>query len=157
MPVLHTSHGKGAAGEVAETRLYSGWQRRGGLAERKRVAAGRCAEHAAVLAAELRGAVVADRESDTGDVPGFGEEPGPGFVQADLLLELDGCHRGEGPEVAVEGSDAHRRERGEILDAQGLIVMAAIHGAQPGMRGIHPLEGEESPVGRKQDQTMSHD
>src|SRR5205807_3234508 len=104
---------------------YSGWQRRGGLAERDRVAAGRCAEHAAVLAAELGGAVVADRESSAGNVTGFGEEPGPGFVQADLLLELDGCHRGEGPEVAVEGGDAHRRQRGEILDAQGLVVMAA--------------------------------
>ena len=42
-------------GRGRRPRRCSGWQRRGGLAERARVAAGRCAEHAAVLAAELGG------------------------------------------------------------------------------------------------------
>jgi hypothetical protein len=57
----------------------------GRLAQCERVAARRHAEHAPVLAAELRGAVVADREADTGDVPRLGEEPRPRLVQADLL------------------------------------------------------------------------
>jgi aryl-alcohol dehydrogenase-like predicted oxidoreductase len=45
---VHDDGGRGR-----RPRRYSGWQRRGGLAERERVAAGRCAEHAAVPAAEL--------------------------------------------------------------------------------------------------------
>jgi len=95
------------------------------VAERPRVAAGRHAEHAPVLAAELRGAVVADREADAGDVARLSEEPCPCFAQADLLLELDRRHRGHRAEVAVERRDTHRRQRREFLDAQRLVVVAA--------------------------------
>src|SRR5438105_4936719 len=68
---------------------------RAGLAQSERVAARRRAEHPAVLPAELRWAVVADREADAGDIPRFGDEPCPRLVQADLLLELDRRHRGD--------------------------------------------------------------
>jgi hypothetical protein len=37
------------------------------------MAAGRYAEESAVLAAELRGAVIADRVSRAGDIPGVGQ------------------------------------------------------------------------------------
>ncbi|HEX3830388.1 MAG TPA: hypothetical protein VHW04_00385 [Solirubrobacteraceae bacterium] len=48
-------------------------RQRGRFAQRERVAARRPAEQAAVLEAELRGAVVADREADAGDVSGLGD------------------------------------------------------------------------------------
>jgi hypothetical protein len=56
-------------------------------------------------------------------------------VQADLLLVLDGSHRGQRAEVTVEGGDAHRRQRGEVLDAQRLVVVAADPGNRPGQVG----------------------
>ena len=97
----------------------------GGLAQRERVVAGRHAEHAAVFAAELRGAVVADGVSDAGDVVRVGEESRPCLAQADLLLVLDRRHRRDRAEVAVERRDAHRRELGELIDPQRLVVVDA--------------------------------
>jgi len=44
------------------------------------------------LAAERRGAVVADGKADAGDVTGLGKEPRPCLAQADLLLVLDRRH-----------------------------------------------------------------
>jgi hypothetical protein len=69
------------------------------------------APKSAVLAAELRRAVAADREADAGDVSRLGQEPRPRFVQADLLLELDRCHRADRAELAPAALPA-RKENG---------------------------------------------
>src|SRR5271156_135644 len=61
------------------------------------------AERFAVFAAELRGALVADQIADLRDIRRLGHEQGTRFLQPDLLLELDRCHRRRGAEVPVKG------------------------------------------------------
>jgi hypothetical protein len=75
----------------ADQRLRSLDRRKHGcLAQCERVAAWRHAEHAPVLAAELRRAVVADREADAGDVPPLGEEEPPAAaIRSHNLLDAD--------------------------------------------------------------------
>jgi hypothetical protein len=111
------------------------------------VAARRHAEHAPVLPAELRRAAVADRVPGSRDVTGIGQQPGPGLVQPDLLLELDGRQRGQRAEVKVKGRDAHRRERGQIRHPQRLVVMAADPADRPRQLGQAAVGETDLPQG----------
>ena len=70
------------AGLARLSRVRMTLLRQAGLAGSGGVSAGRCAEHAAILAAELGGVVVADGVGDAGDVVGIGGEPGAGLVEA---------------------------------------------------------------------------
>src|SRR6202171_1746610 len=100
-------------------------QQRGPLTQCECVAARWRTEHSTVLAAELRGAVVAHREANAGGVPRVGNQPRTCLVQADLLLKLDRRHRCDCAEMAVERRNAHGRERCKFLNAQRLVVVDA--------------------------------
>jgi Aldo/keto reductase family len=87
-----------------------------GRADALCVSARRGAEQAAVLAAELGRAVIADRVRDLRDVVAAGDQRQPGPLEPDRLLVLDRGHVGDRPEVPVEGRFAHPGERGELPD-----------------------------------------
>src|SRR6185437_10963733 len=93
-----------------DVRLYSCVAQPGG------VLAGRRAELAAVLAAELRRAVVADGMSDLGDAAGIRHQGEPRLLEANGLLVLDRRHAGHRAEVTMERSRTHARHAGELLD-----------------------------------------
>src|ERR1700716_962401 len=100
-------------------------QQCGPLTQRECVAARWRTEHSTVLAAELRGAVGAPCEANSGGVPRIGNKPHPCLVQADLLLKLDRRHRCDRAEVAVERRHAHGRERRKFLNSHRLVVGSA--------------------------------
>jgi hypothetical protein len=54
-----------------------------------------------------------------------GGEEEPRLLEADLLLELDRAHRGDGLEVAVERRDAHAGHPRGVLHAERLRVVVA--------------------------------
>src|SRR2546426_12815575 len=91
-------------------------------AETVRVASRWKPELASVLAAELRGAVVAHPVSDGGDVVCPGEQQQARLLETDLLLKLDRAQRGNGVEVAVERGRAHAAGAGEVFDAKRFVV-----------------------------------
>jgi methylmalonyl-CoA/ethylmalonyl-CoA epimerase len=66
------------------------------------VAAGRVAEQAPVLAAELGRAGVADQRAHPGDIAGSRDEQRTRLLQADPLLELQRAHRGDGAKALME-------------------------------------------------------
>lgn len=65
---------------------------------------------------------MADAPADPGDIAQVGGERQPDLLQPDPLLELDGAHRGDRLEVAVEGGDAHAGRACHVLDPEGLPV-----------------------------------
>ena len=67
----------------------------------------RRAEQAAVLAAELGWALVADLECRAGGVLVFGQHEPPSLVQAYPFLVLERAHGRHGPEMVVECGRAH--------------------------------------------------
>ena len=54
------------------------------------ILAGRRAKQPPILSAELRGTVIPHGKTDSGDVLRRQQEPGAGFLQAYLLLKLEG-------------------------------------------------------------------
>ncbi len=98
------------------------------LAQRLDVADGGLAEEAAVLAAELADAFVADFVSGAGGVESIHEHALSRGLQAKLLLILERAHGGECAELMMEGGDSHARNRGELLHVE----RAGEVGAEPG-------------------------
>ena len=80
---------------------------------------------AAVFAAELGRAVVADEMSDAGDVVGPRQQQRPGLLQPDPLLELERAHRGHGAEVAMEGEGLMPRAEARSSMRMGSRVVLA--------------------------------
>ena len=77
-------------------------------------------EQAAVLAAELRGALVADLERGSGRIQALREHQLPCFIQPQSLLELQRAHGCQRPEVMMEARDAHPAVRRQVIDTDRL-------------------------------------
>src|SRR5690606_1001897 len=84
------------------------------------IPARRLTELPAVLAAELAGTVVADREADPGDVATVVQKAVASLLKADLLLVLQRAHRGHRLEVPMKRGFAHPSQFSQILDAHRL-------------------------------------
>ena len=107
---------------VVEGRLGSG---RGDATQARGIASRRSPELAAVVAAELRRAVVADGVARAGDVVGLGEQQQARLLQADALLEL---RSGSSPSPSGSCGGRPRRSSppaGEVLDREALRVVVA--------------------------------
>ncbi|CPJ33807.1 Uncharacterised protein [Bordetella pertussis] len=83
------------------------------------------AAQAAVFAAELRRAFVADPVGGRAGVQGFGHHQPVRLVQAQLLLVLQRAERGDGLEMVMQRRHAHVDGRGQVFHAQRLRVVPA--------------------------------
>ena len=108
---------------------------RGGLPQPLHVARRRRAEEPLVLAGELRGVAVAHPVAGTRDVEVLAEHEAARFLEAHSLLELQGAHRRDRPEVVVEARDAHPDLPGYVLDPKRPVEVLA-----------EPLEGPDDAV-----------
>src|SRR4051794_375287 len=101
-------------------------------------------EQPLVLPAELRGVVVADAVAGAGGVEVLAEEEAAGFLEAELLLELQGAHRRHRLEMVVESRDAHPELPRQPLDAQRLVEIPAqpFDGLRDVRDGIGPAAEE---------------
>src|SRR5512139_2351966 len=88
------------------------------------VAQRRCAEQAAVLAAELGRALITDPERGGRRILILGKQQPPRFVQAQPFLVLQRAHGRHLPEMMVEGRCAHIDLAGEIFYSQWLCEVA---------------------------------
>ena len=86
---------------------------------------GRLAKRLLVHPAEVRPIVVAHAVSGGRGIGIAGEEESPGLLQAELPLELQRAHRGDGLEVMVEARDAHPDLPGEAGHVDRLVVVLA--------------------------------
>jgi len=77
---------------------------------------------------------IVDR-SDGGGVDGFSQQQAPGFLQADVLLVLQGAHGRHGLEVVVQRRGAHVHPVGQGVDGQGLVEVV-----------LEPADGPGHPV-----------
>src|SRR3990167_2464721 len=93
------------------------------VSETSQVAQWRCTEQAAVFAAELRRAFIADPVTCRGGFQAFAEHQAPRFLQAQLLLILQGAEGGDCLEAVVQGRGAEVDLTGQVLDTQGLVEM----------------------------------
>src|SRR5215213_4920732 len=82
------------------------------------VAHRRRAAHSRVLAGEVRGVRVAHSVAGARGVEILTEHETAGLLKAHLLLELQGTHRGDRPEVVVESRDAHSELPGDVFDPE---------------------------------------
>ncbi len=95
----------------------------GFLAEAGDVAGGGVAEKPSVVAGELRGAEITDLAAGGSGVGHQGEHEAAGFLKTQNFLILQRAHVGDGPEVLVEGGDAHVNQVGEVFDSHRLRVV----------------------------------
>src|SRR5262249_50070500 len=91
---------------------------RGGSPQPRHVAHRRRAKEPPVLAAEVRGVVIPDAVAGAGGVDVLAEHEAAGFLEPQLLLELEGAHRGDRLEVVVEAGDAHPELTCQVLDPE---------------------------------------
>jgi hypothetical protein len=89
------------------------------------VAHRRCAEEPLVLAGEVRGVAVPHVVAGACGVEALAEHQTAGFLEPQLLLELQRAHRGEHPKVVVEVRDAHPELARDVLDSQRLVEVFA--------------------------------
>src|SRR5215217_6364002 len=108
----------------------------GGFPQPLRVAHRRRAEEPLVLPGELRRVAVAHAAAGAPGVEILTEHEAAGLLQAHPLLELQGAHRGDRPEVVVEARDAHPELPGDILDPERAVEVLA-----------EPLQGACDAVG----------
>src|SRR5258706_14809567 len=87
------------------------------------VLAGRRAKQPPILSAELRGTVIPHGKTDSGDVLRRQQEPGAGFLQAYLLLKLEGAQGCHPQKMTVEGCEAHAGHVRQILDPDGFGIV----------------------------------
>src|SRR6266508_2298715 len=85
------------------------------------VAHRRRAEEPLVLAGEVRGVAVPHAVAGACGIQPLAEHETAGLLEPQLLLELQGAHRGERPEVVVEARDAHPEHARDVLDSQRLV------------------------------------
>src|SRR6185369_13026064 len=78
----------------------------------------RCPEQTVVFTAELGRALVADLKRCGRGIQALCQHQPPGFLQAELLLELQRAEGGNGPEVVMEGGTAHAGLGREIIDTE---------------------------------------
>src|SRR5205823_158092 len=98
----------------------------GGLSPRRRaqplhVPHGRLAEQPLVLAAELRGVVVAHPQAGAGGIQVLAQQEAPRLLEPELLLELQGAHRRDRLELVVKARDAHPHLPRQALDRERLV------------------------------------
>jgi len=84
------------------------------------VALRRSAKQAAVLAAELRGALIAHKPPGVARVEALVEHQLPGFLQTQLLLELQRAHARDGAEMLSKSRWAHVHAVCQVADVQRL-------------------------------------
>src|ERR687889_269751 len=89
------------------------------------VAHRRRAEEPLVLAGEVRGVRVAHSVAGACGVYILTEHETAGLLEAHPLLELQGAHRGDCPEVVVEARDAHPEIPGDVFDPQRPVEVLA--------------------------------
>lgn len=95
------------------------------IAQAHDVAQRRLAEQTPVLAAELRGAFVADPMTRGGRIEHFAEHQSPRFMKPQLLLVLKRAHRRHRLEVVMQRRRTHIHVAGDRFDAQRLVVVIA--------------------------------
>src|SRR5574337_102618 len=114
-------------------------------------------KHAAVLAAELRRALIADLECCTRCVLFFSEHQPPRFVQAQPFLVLQRAHCRHLPEVKMETRCAHVDLSCEVIDAERLCevplqpvdcprYLIALTSRRRNLTETHTLIPQQSPV-----------
>src|SRR5690606_25346064 len=84
------------------------------------VALGWSAEQPGVLAAELLGTGIADREGRTGGVASRRYHQPPRLLEAEQLLVLQGAVRGDSLEVLMEARRAHAGDGCGVFDGDRL-------------------------------------
>src|SRR6266481_2968253 len=87
------------------------------------VLAGRRAKQPPILSAKLRGTVISHGKTDSGDVLRRQQEPGAGFLQADLLLKLHGAQGCHPQKMTMEGCEAHAGHVRQFLDPDGFGIV----------------------------------
>src|SRR5262249_43574310 len=90
----------------------------------------RVPEHPAVLAAELRGALVSNATAHGSDVPVLVSEDAPRFLKAELLLILQWTHPGDASEPVMKAGNAHPGPSSQVVDSKPLAKVTF----QPGER-----------------------
>src|SRR5215472_3953957 len=92
-------------------------------------------EQPAVLAAELRGAFIADATAYRSDVRSFVSQNAPRLLKPQLLLILKRTHAGYAAEPLTKTGTAHPRLSGQIIDSKRLAKMLR----QPDDRDVNAL------------------
>src|SRR6185295_13852249 len=82
---------------------------RGGLSQSLHIAYRGLAEEPLVLAAEVRGVVVAHPVPGARGVEPLAQHEAARFLEPQLLLKLERAHRRDGLEVIVEAREAHTK------------------------------------------------
>ena len=91
---------------------------RGRLPQARDIAHRRRAEEAAILATELRSALVSDLKRRGRRIEVFGKHQPSRLVQTQLLLVLQWAHGRQGTEMVVECRFAHIDVCREVVDAK---------------------------------------
>src|SRR5689334_6116033 len=79
------------------------------------------AEEAFVLPVEVRGVVVPHAVGSACSVEVFAQHQTAGLLEPQPLLELQGAHRRDGLEVAMQRRDAHAQFSRELLEGKWLV------------------------------------
>jgi len=89
-----------------------------------------------ILAVEVRGIIIAYSVARACRIQALPEHQAAGFLQPQLLLELQRAHCGQRPEVMVEARNAHPELARDLLDPQLLVEVSP-----------EPVEGRGDAVG----------